>query len=341
MSATKITVVRKTERATPEGLKKAAEGINVFRAVSDATFLEDRRSFRVANVFSQNIKEVETMVGNGKIMYKSKKASKKVKHKIYKDIGFYDNYSAEVFGLCFLLNNIISFLNFELSSLAGKQNLVIVSCDCAPALSFVDKVFYACFHGFRINTAKRIYNLNAHVKGFNSKWKTNQITIDTINYCINRIRETCENLKAFVISKKINLHLAFYHVHGHAFKGDEKLELYDSRFIGHDGSKFRIMSDQTPLNLFLNNFADVLANEKSDFGKLQEFARCSKLLPVRHDGKLLELVITRDKFVGLYRKVEWCHDFVVKSHDDIYVRQCSHYISLCGLSNAAFHFKIS
>lgn len=336
-----VTYRKRTLREIMTIIKKA-EDIYLYRGVSDASIKEGRATFRTASVFSRRVVELDSRLSEGEFVYKAKKIRKDFTKMGYPKVNINDNYSAETYGLCSLLYTIKEVLTFDIELLKGKKCLFIVSCDCAPALGFVDRVFYHCFHKFKANYTDELFNLNSHIKEFESSWDPETISGDTIKYFIELIEGACMELKTLVRENQINLHLAFFHVRGHMFKPKSvRTGLYESTFFGLNDSVFRIMSDHTPLSLYLNNLADVLANENSGFGVLSKTAKCSQLIPKREDKKLITFKISKDRLVGLYHKVMELFGFDISSislRNNLMLRLCSHYVSLCEDSGAAFHF---
>lgn len=321
---------------------KKAEDTYLYRGVSDAAFIEKRATFRTASVFSRRVAELDSRLSDGEFVYKAKKIHKDFTKSGYSGVNINDNYSAETYGLCSLLKTISEVLTLDIKLLKGKKCVFIVSCDCAPALGFVDSVFYYCFHKFKVDYTNELFNLNCHIQEFESTWDPKTISENTIKYFIELIEGACEELKTLVSENQIKLHLAFFHVRGHMFKPKSiRTGLYKSTFFGFDGSVFRIMSDHTPLSLYLNNLADVLANEKSNFGELDEIAKCSQLIPKRIGAKLITFNIRKDRLVGLYRSIMELFGFDLSLpglRSKLMLKLCSHYVTLCEDSGAAFHF---
>lgn len=321
---------------------KEAEDTYLYRGVSDAAFKEERATFRTASVFSRRVAEMDSRLSDGEFVYMAKKLDKDFSKWGYSGVNINNNYSAEAYGLCCLLKTMGEVLTLDAKLLKGKKCLFIVSCDCAPALGFVDRVFYYCFHKFKASYTDELFNLNSHIQEFESNWDPETINVNTIKHFFELIEEACSELKTLVRENQIKLHLAFFHVRGHMFKPKAvRYGLYESTFFGLNKSVFRIMSDHTPLSLYLNNLADVLANEKSNFGELETTAKCSQLRPKRIENKLITFKIRKDRLVGLYHKIMELFSFDLSfqgSRSKLMLRLCSHYVSICETSDAAFHF---
>lgn len=324
-------------------VKELASGINVYRAVSDIGFDDIYTTFRVAGVFSRNVPENMLNVKKGSFLYKYKELQKLHKVDGYPKVNFHNNYGAEAYGLCYLLESIEAVLKMDCEVLKGQKCLFIISCDCAPALSFVDKVFYWYFNELKPKKEREVLdpksiNLNTHIRMFETS--VTNLSNDTSEYLVDIIKGAYDNIKSFADSNDINVGLAFYHVKGHAFNGEEYLKLYESEYFYNREGQFRIMSDRSPLLLYLNNFVDALCNEKSRFGVLEEEMDELGVIPKRCGDSLSPFTIHVETMKKLYQQIESFFDFK-SSYDMLFIRQCHHIVEVYYYSTLTYRtFKV-